>query len=287
MKKRIIFFIVFCALVLIIIMYNLFTYDKKTEDIDFNKIEYYEIENINEYYLIKNCVNNFYYNYYLASSEELIESKCVVLDLLDINIVNKYQINIENLINILGRTDQMNIQIDNIKYTSHDNLYFYYVIGTLQNENTKYIDDFKIIVILDYNNKSYSIVLQKYMEDFNYEEINTFVGINENNKFEIPSISTEKYIMDIFNEIRTNILYNKEKAYDTLSNTMNEFKDYNDFIQFIESNRNDIYFLTFDDYKIEFDDNNTIYNCIDKNNKLSIKIIIKGPFKYEYYINII
>ena len=38
MKKRIIFFIVFCALVLIIIMYNLFTYDKKTEDIDFNKI---------------------------------------------------------------------------------------------------------------------------------------------------------------------------------------------------------------------------------------------------------
>lgn len=287
MKKRIIFFIVFCALVLIIIMYNLFTYDKKTEDMDFNKIEYYEIENINEYYLIKNCVNNFYYNYYLASSEELIESKCVVLDLLDINIVNKYQINIENLINILGRTDQMNIQIDNIKYTSHDNLYFYYVIGTLQNENTKYIDDFKIIVILDYNNKSYSIVLQKYMEDFNYEEINTFVGINENNKFEIPSISTEKYIMDIFNEIRTNILYNKEKAYDTLSNTMNEFKDYNDFIQFIESNRNDIYFLTFDDYKIEFDDNNTIYNCIDKNNKLSIKIIIKGPFKYEYYINII
>lgn len=286
MKKIIIFLIIviiICIISVIIVIRNVGNLSEKNI---YSNYEYYQIENIGDYYLIKNCLNNFYYNYYLSCKDNLINNKNYILDILDSNIINKYQINKDNIIEILGETDKVSIQIDNIKYTSNENIFFYYVIGTLQNEDTKYINNFKSIVILDYNNMSYSMVLEKYMDDFKYEDIINSISINENNKFILPSISTEKYINDIFNEIRNNILYNQEKAYNTLniSEIINEFKDYNKFKKFIEENRKNIYLMTFSGYSIDVIEKNTIYNCKDKNNKFNVKIIITGPFIYNYSI---
>ena len=243
--------------------------------------EYNQIENVGDYYLIKNCIEKFYYNYYLASYEDL-NKKCI-LDLLDNNIIKKYNVNINNILDVLGTVDKENVQIDNIVYTSNENMFFYYVKGILQNYDTYEIKDFACIVILDYSHMSYSIVLEKYIDDFIYEDIVKSINSNDNNKFSLLSISIEKYVNDIFYEIRNNMLYYSQKAYYNLDNR-NIFNKFRKFEEYIKSNYNDIYMLTYDNYILEVKENCIVYSCKDKNNKFNIKIIIIGLFKYKYNI---
>lgn len=179
----------------------------------------------------------------------------------------------------------------------------YFVYGDIINKEDEKRENCNFIINLDESNSTFELaplgsVYNKYI---NYEELkikeditNEIKDIQENNynKAVIVNGLSEKEIMGYYYEqFSLNLLYNKEKAYNLLDKEYREkrFKKYENFVEYINNNKDCIEKSLIIKYKIEEFDNYKEYSIIDNFNNMYI-FLEKEPMEYtvlldEYTIN--
>ena len=104
-------------------------------------------------------------------------------------------------------------------------------------------EKFNIIVILDYNNMAYSVIPVDEKEIENKIVKTTVIASNENNNIYQLSISDESMAKIYFNTYKDSFIDDFEYAYNHLDEEYKnkKFAEFEDFKEFIEENREDIF----------------------------------------------
>ena len=245
----------------------------------------------NNYYIVKNCVNKFY-TYYMSifdinnnyyeedqstTQEAQKQNTEVIYNMLAKEYINSRNITKDNMLTKLEKINNSIVNVTNIYVSEQtDNIYVYIVQGTLRENTTQQISNFKIMVEVDSLNRTFAVFLQDYINE-KYKDLqvgdNIDIGVptniqkNENNVYTFKAISDETYAKDLFNQYKETILYNPELLYNNLDKeykekrfgTLEKFQIYTkDNKKYIEKNR-------IDKYKKTAKDDYTQYVCIDQN----------------------
>ena len=133
-----------------------------------------DVEDSVEEYTIK-----WYAEYFIKQCNS--ESEDILISILDNQYIEKNKIDKSNVMSMLKKYEDSIIDVDflqvrNLSLTVSN----YYLIGTINEEEVK------IIVNVDYNNKTYSITPCSDLSDAEFYSINNVESIqtNSNNKFE-------------------------------------------------------------------------------------------------------
>jgi len=247
------------------------------------------LEPVNEYkdfFSITNYVNSYINN---ASSEDYE----IVYNLLDKKYINKNDITSSNISEyVKSYPIGSSVKVSSMKYIKLKDNSMYFIEGKI-NQNTfdgeiEIDDNFKIIVMLDTNNSSYSI----YPITEDYERIiNSIrrINIKNNNDNKITNSSTSitneqicvLYLSDYVSLLNSDI----DESYNKLSEGMKKIYTLDSYKDYIRSNKNKITPLA---DKCSFDDTgaNRVYYVIDENNnKYTFKENNILDYKVEIYLN--
>lgn len=305
-NKKVLYILLFLIILITVIYLYINNSNKVCDNIDCNhKIDesiLKKVDNVEDYYILKACIDKYYINMYEYFMEESsYDDRKVNLNniyfLLDKNYTEKYDINIENLKDYIYKINKVQINIDKcLYYMQNKNIRVYFVYGTLFDTSNKTYNDFKNIIIQDLNTKSYSIYLDNYLEDMNYLNLNEGKKVNFLNYNEISRNNYNMYgeynatydmlVNDIYNKIRNYLLYNTNKAYKLIDSSYKEekFTSYDEFLEYVNEKSYDIYSLILKDYKIQYENEMAIYKCYCENNDIIIEICINNPIDYTYKI---
>ena len=226
--KKIIVFIIFCAVLLITVLVFMPSNKNKEENIIFdNSIDDKPSSSSNEqiqedtdydntlkdvsvrnnYYNVKTCIDKFY-SYYIDifnetndgvvvdeyeekyRQEQKKENATAIYNILDSKYINYKKITEKNILDNLPKIKRSNIDITDM-YVSEktDNIAIYFVNGKLREMNTKNITNFSVMVTIDSINKTFSICLEDYIKD-------KYPSLKKDDKLDIEtptSIDQNKY----------------------------------------------------------------------------------------------
>ena len=137
----------------------------------------------------------------------------------------------------------------------------------LQDENiyTANEIDFNIIVILDYNNKTYAVVPKKE-EGIEKKPVSSSpIEDNKNNKFNIINVTDEQMAINYFNIYKKYIVRDLQELYNNLENDYKEkrFTQFNEFETYIENKKEDLLSTTLTKWQIKNYEDYTQYVCMD------------------------
>lgn len=247
-----------------------------------------KLEAVNEYnnfFSVNNYINNYINNISKNNSE-------LVYNLLDQKYLEKNNITKDNIFdNINNYPSNSSINISNMEYVKIKNNYLYYIEGKIyQNtfDSQNIIDDnFKIIVMIDFNNQTYSI----YPLEDNYKKIIdnikkiTIEKNNDNNISKSDLVTKEQvciiYLSDFINKINTDI----NSSYDLLSDNMKKEYTLDTYKTYISNNLNKITTLA-DKCYLDKKEEQRIYSVIDKNgNKFTFKENKIMNYTVDIYLN--
>jgi len=235
-----------------------------------------ELTNRVDYYAVKNCVNKFYkyYSTMFDSKEDTDIAKTYTI--LDEEYIDFVGITNENMLTILPRKGDMVTNIDSIWVSQQDeDIYAYIVNGLIREKLTNDISNFQIIIRADSTNKTFSVILQDYIQT-KYKDIKIGdtlrldsiknIEANRYNLYVIEDISDDTYAIDLFNDYKEEILYNPELAYEHLDveyesikfGTVGKFKKY------LEENKARNTIMEIKQYQKVENDGYVQYICVDQ-----------------------
>ncbi len=245
----------------------------------------------NDFYIVKNCVNQFY-SYYIAifNTKEIYnnlddamikdvqkQNAETVYDILDVQYIKDKAITKENILTKLEKIKTSTIDIKNMYISEKtDNISIYIVEGTLRENNTNKIGKFKVIVKIDSLNRTFSIIPQDFVEkNYNDLQIGDNIDIeipenieeNTNNQYIYRPISDETYITDLINQHKLECLYETELVYNRLDEEYRSkrFETLDKFQKYIKDNQEKYKFIKIQKYKKNISDDYTEYICVDSN----------------------
>ena len=99
----------------------------------------------------------------------------------------------------------------------------------------------------------------------------------------VENVDTSTYLKEIYDDIRNYMLYDSEKAYSMLNSK--QFKNYDDFKEFIESNYTSIFIMTLRSYNYNKQDNIEVYCCKDYYKNIELIIYANGYNDIKFEIN--
>lgn len=264
----------------------------------------------NNFYMIKNAVDKFYGNYIgmynsldditemgeISKEEQEKECKEAVYSILDEEYRNYKNITLDNLQSKLSKVPTLEITITDMYESQKDeNIYAYFVYGYTRNKETLQISDFSILVKADLKNRTYKVLLQDYVEN-KYKDIQlgdnikialpTEIESNEYNKMNFRAISDARYVTDIINNYKENMLYNIEEAYENLDSEYKEkrFNTIEEFKKYVSERKETIKSTNVEKFqKQKYEDYNQ-FICVDNEGK---QLIIKeiAPMKYTLLLD--
>ena len=221
------------------------------------------VDNVNEYYNVQTCVKKFY-EYYksiyytmnngygdakVASSLENVEYSTTkeIYNLLEKRYIEQYGITTNNVSEKLEKCLDGKLQINDIyRLNRKDDLAMYIVYAQQIDLKTNQIEDFNIMVEIDYGRSTFGVLLNNYITDFGYNdikenercniELNKIFSNGSINKFTKADVDQVTYIEDMFEDYRDSMLDNKERAYnlldeETKNSKFNTFESYNNYIK--------------------------------------------------------
>lgn len=259
-------------------------------------------------YEVKSCILKYYSNYSAIFSENSISEvlgdeydrddyKKAVYNMLSPKYIQKKGITLENIDS--NRENYISEPEIEIYYLyccyKNDGAIAYFVNGKIRDAVSNEAQDLNLIIVLDDNNKTFEIYLNDFLD------INDFSKLEENQNinFEVPSnVENREYntygtvsakyediAMDKFNNIRTLMLYDQEKAYDLLTDEIKNarFKTLDDFVEFINTNRRTIFLLSYGNYYLKNNNGSVIFKAYDQNNTICLNIYFDGftSFKFD------
>jgi len=234
------------------------------------------MENRNYFYIVKNCVNKLYI--YSMGSDET-EEMSVIYDMLDKEYIKYRNITRENISTIIKKIKTSVINITDMYISEQtSNLSIYIIKGNLREKQSGELSEFKIMLKLDTNTKTFSIFLQDYLED-KYKDITLGKDIiiselnniekNENNRYDYKNISDEEYVYDLLDKYKEEILYNTKLAYNHLDEEYKNarFETLEKFKEYAKDNIINNVVMKLEKYNKTETDNYTQYICIDQKGK--------------------
>ena len=270
-------------ILLIVIMGSIWLYLKKpntappvTEPQIGGVIE--KVTDRNDYYMVENCVNKFY-NYYASiyenknPEEEDVEK---TYNLLDEQYINFKNITNENLSTILLPINESVVNIYDM-YVSNQNeqISVYIVSGILRETISKELNSFRIMIKIDKENGTFSVLLQDYIEE-KHKDLNIGSNLileslnnirkNRNNIYVLEEITDKTYILDLFARYKEEVLYNTDLAYEHLDEQykINKFETLGNFKKYAEVNKDRHTQIELQQFKISDKEEYKQYICIDK-----------------------
>lgn len=267
-----------------------------------------KIDNIIDLAQIQSCIQKYYLNYFAIYGENTATDlsyeeynsqnyKEAAYKFLSPKYIAKAGITIENINSIPEEIRDPDIEIYNIYFaTKYEGISAYFVNGFVRDSNTYKAKDFNMIVVIDDNNQTYEIYMGDYLENSDFSALEEGQEIN----FELPTsvenrgenvYGTVKYTyddlsQDKFDNIRGLLLRDSEKAYELLTDEAkaNTFKTIDEFNQFINNNRKEIFLLTYGGYVLKNNDGNIIVKMYDDGNEVSINVHFNGFSNYTFSI---
>lgn len=249
---------------------------------------------LNDYYSVKEIVDKYYgyltktqENDYKIIDEEVEASmqeeennkKTAIYNVLDEKYLQYKGITENNVFDIIEQKDEVDVSISDMLVSQQDvNMYIYIVYGTTRETTTNNKEDFKMLVETDRNNRTFKIILEDYINDKIGEiteggnlqfTANNSINNDEYNTYDYRQISTENYILDMFNTFKNNMMYDQETAYEELDEDyrQSKFPEYQDFENYDKDKYADIVSIDIKQYqKNDFDDY-TQYVLVDQNGK--------------------
>ena len=208
------------------------------------------ISDIEEAYDVKACVDKFY----IYCKEYLSAEPNLVYDLLDKDYIKKFRITKYNIKEHLDLFSSDDIQIMNVlKINQNNNISAYYITANQiykDIENTT--KEMKFILKIDKENYSFSVYLEDFINDKEYNNLKigdklkfglkSVIPDNDfNNKFDSNSKTMPDNAEDIFDDFITRCLYYPNVAYDFLDESCKQYKyaNYEEFEQYIKDNTRD------------------------------------------------
>ena len=200
-----------------------------------------KVTNIIDYYTVKTCIGKYYTDYsilfnpeifYIGVSEERLEQEQsdnaqAIYDMLDSQYITEKGITIDNLATNLKEIEVITPYITNM-YVNHrtDNMDVYVIEGKIKTNIADAGKNFQIILKLDILNKTFSIMPSEYVEEeygnivegqnLNIE-LTDSIEKNNNNQYIYRTITEEDYMKDLFTELKNELLYDHEAAYNHLN----------------------------------------------------------------------
>ena len=102
----------------------------------------------------------------------------------------------------------------------------------------------------------------------NFNIQNNEITENENNTLNLNNFDKGKYALALFENYKTNLIYNKEKAFNQLDSDYckNRFQNAADFYTYIANSENEIRISSLGQYNVAYKDGYTECILYDKNN---------------------
>ena len=216
----------------------------------------------------REIVNKFYNNYKSKS-----KSICKMFSKEYMEYSNITEDNVYNIIPKIDNTVEVNIT-EMYEAQINYNVKQIIVYGYLKGEITNKIENFKIMINVDYKENTFEVFLEDYL-DKNYPDLNMESQINideqkniesnQENIFEYSVTNDEEYCVLMFNSFINNMLYYPKYVYDKIDEEYRKerFTDYNDYLNFIEESKVDFYFLELEQYQKVNENNKNKYILID------------------------
>lgn len=249
---------------------------------------------LNDYYSVKEIVNKFYE--YLARTqesdykiideeveasmtEEENDKKTAVYSMLDEKYIQYKGITEDNIFNIIEQKNPVNVHISNMLVSQQSvNMYIYIIYGTTREEETGNKEDFIMLVETDRTNRTFKILLGDYI-DSNIGEIeeggnlqftaSESISNDSYNTYSYRQISDEDHILDMFNELKSNMMYDFDAAYEELDESYREakFPEVQDFQNYCREKYTYMVGAQIKQYQVNEFDGYTQYVLVDQHGK--------------------
>lgn len=235
-------------------------------DIIDRQIKY--VDNRNEYFAVKTCIQKYLQNIIVQNSE-------VLYNLLDKDFISKNNITVENVLENIDENgkyyDEIILEIDEMYTIKNENdLAVYFIYGKIAETYEEEFQDFYIMVRLDKTNDTFSILPRKYMQENNYLELKindevqaNFESIEKNtdNEYMYENIDDEEMSKNYFYDYINKMKYETQKAYEMLNEEYKQkrfqtFEKFNEYAQNMDT-------IRIDTYSVKKVDNYTQYVCKD------------------------
>lgn len=269
------------AQILIIKNNNRSTYVSKPDE------ELSEVSSINQFYNVKGCIGKYYTYCNMLfsmnnksetndeeSQKNLSDTKRIIYNMLDKEYISYKNITEDNITSKIELTKDSVIYIDYMYVSERsENIYIYVVSGSLREKATNNITKFKVIVKTDYDNKTFSIMPQDYVEE-KYSNISLGgtidIGLdriesNENNTYIFKNIEGQVYARDLFEDFKDRLLYDINSVYDRLDEEykVKKFANVSEFEEYIKNKYENIESLQLSSYSKETESNHDRYIMVD------------------------
>lgn len=270
------------------------------------------VDTVDEYYNVQTCVKKFY-EYYKSiyytmdngygytedvSNLENVEHSTAkrIYNLLEKRYIEQYGITTNNISEKLEKCLDGKLQINDVyRLNKKDDLAMYIVYAQQIDTKTNQIEDFNIMVEIDYSRSTFGVLLNNYITDFGYNdikeneicniELNTIFSNGGMNKFTRADVDQVEYVEDMFEDYRDSMLDNKERAYnlldeETKNSKFNTFESYNEYIK---NNIKSIIIMEIKTYKVNEQEKYTDYEYVDTyGNQYTFRVT--SPMKYTVII---
>ena len=254
------------------------------------------VESREDYYIVKDSIGKYYSyysilfnagNYYATEDTQIIsqaekDNAQILYNMLDAEYITAKGITVDNLKSNLTEIGQVTAYINNMYVIPEtNNIDVYVVNGKLKQNVEDSGTEFELIVKLDKTNKTFSVIPQEYVtekygnivEGQNLD-INAKQNIaqNTNNTYSEREITDETYLKDLFAEIRNELLYDKEEAYNHLYEEYRtqKFATLDEFTSFANSKQEEYKAMKLAQYQQTEEDGYTQYVLVDQNGKYYI-----------------
>lgn len=310
-KKSIHFFLIIIVILIVTLTIVCINNSKKTKDEDVEDYivpqqeEYIaewsgkikDVTDLGDYYIIKNTLNKFYSNYSYMYTEDNSDKYFseVVMGLLSEQYINENEITIENItekFEILQENEVFIINAYNVSDFENEDIFIVDCI-VREKKSGKYFRK-KILILCDMDKNSFCIYPNA--EKMNIQNLN--VGENFDVKFDIniqnnlynsygsTTKTFDDYNKDIFESYRKMLLYFPEIAYELLDDDFKsqEFSTFENFKNFIENNRVDIFLMTYSYFDSNIEGEITNFISYDKNDIFYLKYNSRSLTNIKYVI---
>lgn len=255
-----------------------------------------KVTNIIDYYTVKTCIVKYYTDYsilfnpeiyYVGVSEERLKQEQsdntqAIYDMLDSQYITEKGITIDNLETNLKEIEVISPYITNM-YVNHrtDNMDVYVIEGKIKTNISDAGKKFQIILKLDILNKTFSIMPSEYVEEKygnivegqNLDiELTDSIEKNNNNQYIYRTITEEDYMKDLFAELKNELLYDHEAAYNHLNEEYRnkKFAKLEEFNNWLASREEEYKNMVLAQYQTVQEDGYTQYVLVDQNGKYYI-----------------
>ena len=226
--------------------------------------KYIEVNDPTNYYTVKGYVEKFFKELNMINASNTSK----IMDVLDAEYIKEKSLNEQNLSDSLSKFKNVTYTINNIyEYSASEYLVTYCIVGNVSTS----IDGkstFITFLNIDYEAGAYSIYLENSAST--YVNKNN-IKLNNNNKFEVTSVSNDT-IVSKYLELYINAI-NENKSYDMLDENYKKakFSSVDDYSKFIYDNKDSIIQGKVEKYKTNIKTDGTReYIVITTNNRYFI-----------------